>query len=74
MTTQDEIDNLLHYVPILIRSDLSDWEREFCISIAGRMKRGTFTPSEKQIDVLRRLVSEFQTATMQDAPIIEGGA
>ena len=74
MTSQGEIDTLLHYVPIIIRApDLSDWERKFCISIAGRLKRGAFSPSEKQIGVLRRIVAAFKAATMDDAPVVERG-
>ena len=72
--TQGEIDNLLHYVPIVIRApDLSKWERDFCISIAGRLKRGAFTPSEKQIGVLRRIVTDFQSA-MRDDSLVERGS
>ena len=70
-----EIDQLVGYMPIIMRAPgISDWSRQFCISIAGRVKRGAFTPTEKQIGVMRRLVAEFQ-ATMRDddAALVERG-
>lgn len=53
--------DLLTYVPLLIRSSLvSDWERKFCISIAGRMKRQRVVLTEKQKRVLKPLVDRFR--------------
>ena len=63
----DDVAQLLHWMPIITRApDISDWTRQFCISIAGRMKRGTVNPTEKQIAVMRRIVGEFKAATMGD--------
>lgn len=67
-----ETDNLLHFVPIVMRSEtVNDWERQFLISIAGRMKRGAFQPSQKQLPILRRIVERFKDATLRDE-LIEG--
>lgn len=56
----EEQDRLLHYVPLLVRSGVvSDWERRFCISLAGRAKRGPVMLSAKQAPILRRLVDRF---------------
>lgn len=61
-----EVENVLHYVPIIMRSaEVSEWERQFCISIAGRMKRGAFSPSDKQLGVLKRLVDRFKEANLR---------
>ena len=74
MTAPAEVDRLLGYMPIIIRApDISDWERQFCISIVGRIRRGAFCPTDKQIRVMTRIVDEFQTAVMTDEPIIEQG-
>jgi hypothetical protein len=63
----DDVAQLLHYLPIITRaSDISDWTRQFCISIAARMKRGPVNPTQKQIAVMRKIVAEFKAATMGD--------
>jgi len=73
VTTPGETDLLIHYMPIIVRAPgLTDWERQFCISACGKIKRGTFKPSEKQIGVMRRLHGKFLDMTRDDAPVIEG--
>ena len=62
----------LTYVPLLVRSDLvNDWERKFCISIAGRMKRGATVLTKKQEQVLVRLADRFRDAAF--GGLLEGG-
>lgn len=71
--THDEIDALLAYMPIIIRApDQSDWTRKFCASVIARTKRGRFTPSEKQVGVMRRMVEDFKAATRDDSLIERG--
>ena len=68
-----ETDLLIHYMPIIVRAaGLSDWEREFCIVACGKIKRGAWRPSEKQIVVMRRMHAKFLEMTRDDAPVIEG--
>lgn len=63
----DDVAQLLHYMPIIMRAGgISDWTRKFCISIAGRMKRGPDNPTEKQITAMRKIVAEFKEKTMGD--------
>lgn len=65
MTTA-ETDRLVHYMPIIVRSaDISPWERSFCASIIARSRRSGFTPTEKQVGVMRRLVDNFQRDQMR---------
>lgn len=72
MTATAEVDRLLGYMPILVRDGgVSDWERKFCASIISRSRRSAFRPSEKQIAVMDRMVSEFQRRTMTQ--VIEDG-
>ncbi len=75
MTSQGEIARLLGYMPIIARaSGVTDWERQFAISIAGRLKRSPgFVPSEKQVSIMTRIVDKFQGQAMADE-IIERGA
>lgn len=71
---QGEVDQLLVYIPIVMRSSgISDWARQFCISIVGRTKRGRFTPTEKQIGVMRRLVDDFKATMRDDDALVERG-
>lgn len=74
--TAGEVAQLLGYMPIIVRAPgISEWSREFCVSIVGRCKRGAFTPTEKQIGVMRRLVSEFQASMREadDLDLVERG-
>lgn len=60
----NEVAQLLHYMPIIAGAGgISDWTRQFAISMAGRMKRGQVNPSVKQIAVMRKIVAEFQAAS-----------
>lgn len=74
MTEHGETSRLLGYMPIIARApDITDWERQFAISITGRLKRSPgFQPSEKQVSVMTRIVEKFQRETMAD-DIIERG-
>lgn len=74
--TDGEVAQLLGYMPIIMRSGgISEWSREFCVSIVGRCKRGAFTPTDKQIGVMRRMVSEFQASMREadDLDLVERG-
>jgi hypothetical protein len=69
----DDVARLLHWMPIIMRgSGISDWTRQFCISISARMKRGPAVPTEKQIVIMRRIVDEFQAANMRGDDLVEG--
>ena len=69
----DETAQLLVYMPIIARAGgISDWDRNFAISVAGRMKRGPVRPTEKQIGVMRRIVAKFKDATIRDGPDVVG--
>lgn len=59
-----EVAQLLVYMPIIMRADtISDWDRQFCISMVGRSNRGPLIPSRKQVAVMRRIVTDFKAAT-----------
>ena len=75
MTSAADVDLLLHYMPIIMRSGgISDWERNFCISVVGAGKRRAFTPSAKQIAVMQRIVDGFRESTMRhDDDVTERG-
>ena len=74
MTSEGETDRLLGYMPIIARApDITDWERKFAISIAGRLKRSPgFRPSGKQVSVMTRIVDKFQREALA-GDIVERG-
>lgn len=56
---------LNHYLPLLVRSGIvTDWERDFCISLIGQTNRGRAL-SEKQEAILARIVKKFMADAMQ---------
>lgn len=60
-----DVEILLHYMPIIARAGgISDWTRQFAISMAGRIKRGRVNPTAKQIAVMRNIVAEFKAASI----------
>lgn len=74
MTTA-ETERLVHYMPILVRdSGVSEWERNFAASIIARSRRSNFEPTEKQINVMSRMVDAFQQRSMSADVIDEGDA
>jgi hypothetical protein len=65
MTRTPEADMLIGWLRIAVRATgLSEFERGFCISILGREKRGAFTPSEKQLAIMRRIVARVREEAM----------
>jgi hypothetical protein len=55
-----------HYAPIIVRSAIpTDWERKFCASIIAADRKGRAL-TQKQAEVLDRIVAKFQDATMRE--------
>lgn len=53
-----------HYLPILVRDGgVTDWEREFCISLLGQQRRGRVL-SEKQLATLDKIVDAFKARSL----------
>lgn len=65
MTSSGEVQRLIGYMPIVVRSETpTEWERKFCASMIRQNNRGAFDPSEKQISIMQRIVSKFQKDAM----------
>ena len=72
--TPGETAALMQYMPIMVRSaSVSDWERKFCASIIAASRKRAFTPSVKQLNVMRRMVEKFKAEAFADEPMIEDG-
>ncbi len=74
--TGRELDEILtHSWPIVVRRVMADgsdeWLQGFVRSIARHGKRPSWRPSQKQEQIMRRLVSELGTATERDVELIE---
>lgn len=66
-------DDDAHWLPILVRSKVNEWERGFLVSLIAKTRSGRRI-TEKQATTLRRIKNDFQAATLrEDASPIEGG-
>ena len=65
-------DDATHWLPILVRGDVSDWERGFCASLITQTRRGRKL-TEKQRGILARIRDDFQRRAnaADDADLIE---
>lgn len=60
-----------HYAAIIVASSVpTEWERKFCASIIAQLRRGRAV-SQKQHEVMGRIVAKFQEATMRDSEVTE---
>lgn len=67
MADQLDTDALVRYMPILVKDgDVDEWERKFCASIIRQNRGSAFSPSKKQIGVMRRLVDKFRKRAMAE--------
>lgn len=56
---------LLHYMPIIVKAPgISQKDRQFCVPMISRSRRGPFMPSVKQAHVVLRFVDSFRAKTM----------
>ncbi len=64
--------DLIHYAPIIVRSSVpTDWERKFLASIIAKTRKGKVL-TERQGEVLGKIVDKFKAATMrQDDEVID---
>jgi len=75
MMTEAELDEILTIRwPALVRRSMIDgdeWTRAFVLSIARQGKRPTWTPTRKQQEIMRRLLSELSRADEEPCDLIE---
>lgn len=64
------MDDITHWLPILVRGDVSEWERQFCASLITQTRRGRRL-TDKQNTILHRIRDEFQRRQI-DGDLIEG--
>lgn len=59
MRTARPIEELLFYMKTVARQASSEWESNFARSILKQSKRPAWTPSEKQLWTMQRMVSDL---------------
>ena len=74
--TEAELDEILTFRwPIVLRRVMADgsdeWLKGFVKSIARHGKRAAWRPSQKQEQIMRRLVSDLGTEPEQELELIE---
>ena len=59
-----------NWLPILVRGDVTDWERKFCASLIAQTRQGrALTP--KQTAILTWIRDEYRARVMRDDEVIE---
>ncbi|MFW2543848.1 hypothetical protein ACN2XU_14490 [Primorskyibacter sp. 2E107] len=72
--TASELDELMYRWPTVLRHVMAgtdEWLKGFARSVAKHGKRAAWRPTAKQAQIMRRLVSELDTAPEQDIELIE---
>ena len=69
---RSEIERLLFHMPTVARLAKTDWAKGFAKSVMGQSRRKRWRPSEKQIAIMRELVSDlFRQEQEDDCSLIE---
>jgi hypothetical protein len=61
------VDELLFWLPSVLRREPNEFTRGFVVSILARSKRRGWKPTEKQLAIMRRIVSDLFTPEDDDA-------
>lgn len=54
----DEVERLIYHMPTVAELAENDWSRGFALSIRKASRRRSWRPSDKQLSMMRKLVSE----------------
>lgn len=68
-----EVERLLFHWPAVVRAAGDDWAKGFATSIARQSRRRGWRPTQKQMEIMRRLVADLFTHAHEggDHPLIE---
>ena len=71
--TERNVDELLHHWRMVIGSAPEGWARNFALSIQRARRRPAWEPTEKQLRVMRHLVSDlFVNGDSAEVDFVEG--
>jgi predicted short-subunit dehydrogenase-like oxidoreductase (DUF2520 family) len=57
--TPDEIERLLHHMPVVAQRAENTWAKGFALSVAKQARRRNWKPSPKQLSMMRSLVADL---------------
>ena len=57
--TSEELERLIHHMPAVASRASSDWAANFAKSIMRQSRRKGWSPSPKQLSIMRELVSDL---------------
>ena len=57
--TPDEIERLLHHMPVVGQRAGNTWANGFALSVVKQARRRNWKPSPKQLSMMRSLVSDL---------------
>lgn len=66
------MDDATNWLQVLVRGDVTDWERKFCASLIRQRNAGRML-SPKQAATLAGIRNSFIARNMRDEPVIEAG-
>jgi acyl-coenzyme A synthetase/AMP-(fatty) acid ligase len=59
ITSPAEVERLLFYMPNVAEAATTDWARGFAQSVVRQAKRRGWKPSDKQLNIMREMVSDL---------------
>lgn len=65
--TARPLEVLLHHWPTVCARAESPWAKSFAASISKQARRRNWTPTPKQLGIMRRMVSELFTSAQESA-------
>ena len=60
------IEELLFHMPTVAKTASSDWAKGFALSVVQQSRRRGWKPSDKQVAIMRTMVSELFTVRRSD--------
>lgn len=71
MASAAEIERLLFFMPSVALHAEKTWAKDFALSVSKQSRRRNWTPSHKQLSVMRGLVSDLFAHSSDDGGDLE---
>ncbi|MGR3478031.1 MAG: hypothetical protein ACU0EX_10895 [Sulfitobacter sp.] len=73
ITSPAEVERLLFYMPNVAEAATTDWARGFAQSVTKQARRKGWKPSDKQLNIMREMVSDLfaNRAVDTDGEVLE---
>lgn len=68
-SSPSDVERLLHHMPAVAQQAGNEWAKGFASSVVRQSRRRGWTPSQKQTQIMRRMVSELFTHSQEGGDI-----